>query len=465
MALSIKEKSVQINLHSNYYGTVAEIGGGQETARHLFQAGGASNTVAKTISAYDKLFSDHYYSQNTGERYVSEVRLRKMIDHEYSELLTILDKKNDQKFFAFANTVETINYSKNNLGKGWLAVAAEGSNRHAPNYFAIHIKLHENDTLLQQYTIGALGINLIYGSLFHGEDPRKVLLSLLDNLDAERVEIDYVWTEGPDLHWVDNRLLNLMLVSNNMTPAIIFDKAGRMQQAGDMLYKKNVLLMRGYFRPITTLGLEFIENSFKVFKRDEDYTPDNTMSVCELSLKYLIEDEKLNEKDFLNRIDLLTMSGQNVMVSNYNRYYELVNFFTQFKLIKLRIVLGMPTFVRLFDDNFYKDLKGKTLEAVGAIFQHNVKLYVYPTFNYKNKTFELPNEDIFDEQNKLLWRYLLLTGSVILLDSPQNCVEAVGMQQLTQMIAQDDVQWENYVPKHLCDYMRENKLFGLSVSQ
>ena len=461
MALSTKEKSVQINLHSNYYGTVAEIGGGQETARHLFQAGGASNTVAKTISAYDKLFSDHYYSKNNSERYVSEARLRQMIDHEYGELLTILDKKNEQKFFAFANTVETINYSKTNLGKGWLGIAIEGSNRHAPNYLAIHIKLHENDTLLQQYTLGTLGINLIYGSLFFGDDPRKVLLSLLDNLDADRVEIDYVWTEGPDMHWVDNRLLNLMLVSNNMTPAIIFDKNGRMQQAGDMLYKKNVLLMRGYFRPITKLGLEFLENSFKVFKRDEDYTPENTLSVCELSLKYLIENEELNEKDFLHRVDLLNMSGQNVMVSNYDRYFELVDFFAQFKLIKLRIALGMPTFVKLFDDNFYADLKGKTLEALGAIFQHNVKLYLYPTYNYENKTFEKPSDDVFDEGNKLLWRYLLSNGKVILLDSPQNNIAAIGMQQLTRLIETDNVIWENYVPNDVCKYIRMHKLFGL----
>ena len=78
--LSTKEKSVQINLHSNYYGSVAEIGGGQETARHLFQAGGASNTIAKSISAYDKSFSDHFYNDGTPARYVAEDRLRKMVE-------------------------------------------------------------------------------------------------------------------------------------------------------------------------------------------------------------------------------------------------------------------------------------------------------------------------------------------------------------------------------------------------
>ena len=95
--LSIKEKSVRINIDSMYYGAIAEIGGGQETARHLFQAGGASNTVAKSISAYDKLFSDHFYNQGMPSRYVAEDRVRKMVDYEYDELIKILDKKNSQK--------------------------------------------------------------------------------------------------------------------------------------------------------------------------------------------------------------------------------------------------------------------------------------------------------------------------------------------------------------------------------
>ena len=116
--LSTKEKSVRINLHSDYYGSIAEIGGGQETARHLFQAGGASNTIAKSVSAYDKSFSDHFYNEGNPARYVDEDRLRKMLDYEYNELIKILDNKTSKKFFAFANTVETLNFAKTNQGNG-----------------------------------------------------------------------------------------------------------------------------------------------------------------------------------------------------------------------------------------------------------------------------------------------------------------------------------------------------------
>ncbi|NDP19820.1 MAG: TonB-dependent receptor [Paludibacter sp.] len=458
--LSIKEKSLHINMDSLFYGAIAEIGGGQETARHLFQAGGASNTVAKSISAYDKLFSDHFYNQGTPSRYVAEDRVKKMVDYEYDELINILDKKNNQKFFAFANTVETLNFSKTNQGNGWLGIAVEGSDRYHPNKFYIHVKLHENDTLLQQYTLGALGINLIHGGLFQWEDPRKILLTLLDNLDVDRVEIDYIYVEGPDLKWCDNRLLNLMLVSNDMTPAIMFDQSGKVQQPGDMLYKKNVIVLRGYFRPINNLGMEFIEDSLANFKRDEDYKPDNTIAFCEISLKYLMCDEEVDEKDFLHRVDLLNMMGQSVMVSKFYRYFQLVKYFTQFKLIKLRLVVGLPTFDKILDSSNYTDLRGGLLEATGALFQENVKMYLYPYIDMNTGEVIYPEDAHFSETNKLLWQYLMATKKILVLKSipPQNL--EISSEYISTLIDNGDESLINYVPEKVFEHIKENRLFG-----
>lgn len=457
---STKEKSVQINLHSQYYGSVAEIGGGQETARHLFQAGGASNTIAKSISAYDKSFSDHFYNDGTPNRYVAEDRLRKMVDYEYDELIKILDKKNPKKFFAFANTVETLNFAKTNQGNGWLGIAVEGTDRYRPNKFLIHVKLHENDTLLQQYTLGALGINLIYAGLFGWEDPRSMLLSLLDNLGRERVEVDYIYVEGPDLDWCDNRLLNLMLVKNNMTPAIMFDQSGHIQQPGDMLYKKNVLLMRGFFRPINNLGLEFIEDSLAIFKRDEDYKPDNTIAFCEISLKYFIHDEQLDENDFLNRVELLNMVGQNVMVSNFYRYFKLVDYFAQFKMIKLRIVVGLPTFDKILDSSQYTDMRGGLLEAMGTLFQHNVKMYLYPYTDMSTGEVVYPDDNHFSGEYKLLWQYLMATRRMIVLKGIPAHRLSITSGYIDTLIENADERLKDYVPEKVYNYISQNRLFG-----
>ena len=458
--LSTKEKSVHINIDSNYYGAIAEIGGGQETVRHLFQAGGASNTVAKSISAYDKLFSDHFYNEGKPSRHVAEERLRKMIDYEYSELIEILDKKSTRKFFVFANTVETLNFVKTNHGNGWLGMAVEGTDRTHPNKMFVHVKLHENDTLLQQYTLGTLGINLICGGLFQWKDPRDVLLALLDNLDTGRVEVDYVYVEGPDLKWVDNRLLNLMLVSNDMTPAIMFDKSGKVQQPGDLLYKKNVIVLRGYFRPINNLGLEFIEDSLANFKRDEDYRPDNTIAFCEISLKYLIQNEKVDEKDFLHRVDLLNMMGQSVMISKFYRYFQLVKYFAQFNLIKLRLVVGLPTFNKIMDPTNYTDLRGGLLEAIGALFQENVKVYLYPYIDMNSGEVIYPDDFYFPEPNRMLWQYLNATKKILLLKSIQPKSLQISSEYISTLIENGDESLINYVPSKVFHSIKQNKLFG-----
>jgi len=458
--LSTKEKSVHININSTYYGAIAEIGGGQETARHLFQAGGASNTVAKSISAYDKLFSDHFYNQGTPSRYVAEDRLRKMLDYEYDELIEILDKKNTQKFFAFANTVETLNFSKTNQGNGWLGIAVEGTDRYSPNKMFIHVKLHENDTLLQQYTLGTLGINLIYGGLFQWQDPQSILLSLLDNLDTDRVEVDYIYVEGPDMKLVDNRLLNLMLVNNDMTPAIMFDQSGKVQQPSDMLYKKNVIVLRGYFRPINNLGMEFIEDSLDFFKRDENYKPDNTIAFCEISLKYLMQNEKVDEKDFLHRVDLLNMMGQSVMVSKFYRYFQLVKYFGQFKLIKLRIVVGLPAFDKILDSENYTDLRGGLLESMGALFQEHVKIYLYPYVDARTGEVVYPDDDHFSKENKLLWQYLNAIKKILVLKSisPKNL--EIRSEHISELIENGDDSFANFVPNKVFQHIKNNGLFG-----
>src|SRR5690348_3344500 len=99
------KKAFQINLDPKRYGTFAEIGAGQEVARRFFQVGGASGTIAKTISAYDMTFSDAIYGPT--DHYVSRLRLFTMLDHEYDLLIERLDKKigKERTFFVFADTV------------------------------------------------------------------------------------------------------------------------------------------------------------------------------------------------------------------------------------------------------------------------------------------------------------------------------------------------------------------------
>src|SRR2546430_4479730 len=104
MDVGTNKKAFPINLDAKRYGTFAEIGAGQEVARRFFHVGGASGTIAKTMSAYDMTFSDAIYGPT--DRYVSRGRLGTMLDHEYALLLERLEKKigNERAFFVLTAT-------------------------------------------------------------------------------------------------------------------------------------------------------------------------------------------------------------------------------------------------------------------------------------------------------------------------------------------------------------------------
>ena len=211
---SLASKALRINLNENIYGTFAEIGAGQETVRNFFRAGGASGTIAKAMSAYDKAFSDAIYGIEDDRRYVTEARLKKMLDHEMSLLEERISREEhpNKLFFSYANTVATIDFAKKYKGHGWVGIKYQVDAKQEYNEIVLHIRFKENDARLQQETLGVLGTNLIYGAFYKYNEPKKLLRYLYDHLDKDQVEIDTINFSGPVFKDVDNRLMSLQLV-------------------------------------------------------------------------------------------------------------------------------------------------------------------------------------------------------------------------------------------------------------
>jgi len=157
-------KALSLNLNGAIYGTLAEIGAGQEVARWFLGVGAASGTVAKTISAYDKTVSDDIYG--AGTRYVSKERLLAMLDREYSLLLQRLGASwgKDKRFFVFADTVAARNYQGTNHQHGWIGIRFQTEPRAEPSQMLVHINLRDATAKLQQAAIGILGVNLVYAA-------------------------------------------------------------------------------------------------------------------------------------------------------------------------------------------------------------------------------------------------------------------------------------------------------------
>lgn len=461
VVLSAKQKALRINLNQDLYGTFAEIGAGQEVVRHFFRAGGASGTIAKTISAYDKDFSDAIYGEEENSRYVCESRVNKMLQHEYQLIEDRLKRSEhaNKHFFAFANTVATINYHKTNQGHGWFGLKFQTSPHDEPNVVIMHARLHEQDALLQHQTVGILGVNLIYGCMFFYKRPKELLQSLYDNLERSQIEVDMIQMNGPDFVEVDNRLLSLQLVKNGMTDAVIFSPDGKNLQASDVLYKKNILAIRGSFRPVTKVSIDMIAQGLKQFKKESKVEEKNIQVLFEITLNNLSAEGDIDEQDFLNRADILCSIGQTVLISNYQKYYKLVEFFSRHTKKRMGIIMGASTLAQVFDEKYYRDLNGGILEAFGILFSRDLKIYLYPW--QVQETGELWNVDTTPVHPRMqpLFDYLKFNKRII--DIPHN-PEVLGIfsREALELIKSGDTGWEDMVPDFVDRIIKEKCLFG-----
>jgi len=254
--LTTSQKALTINLDPPKYGTFAEIGAGQEVAREFFQAGGASGTIAKSISAYDMVFSDAIYGK--APRYVSRERLKLMLDHEYQLLIDRLSSTRGERtnFFVFADTVATSSYKGTNEAHGWLGFRFQTEPKGEPSEIVLHVRMWDKEAVLQQQALGIVGVNFIYGALYYRSDLAKLIESLRDNLGMDRIEIDMLRFSGPAFENVDNRLMSLFLVKFGLTNAVMFGQKGEVLQPSEVLYKKAILVERGSFRPVTHVNVD-----------------------------------------------------------------------------------------------------------------------------------------------------------------------------------------------------------------
>lgn len=376
--LTTNRKALTINLDDSKYGTFAEIGAGQETARYFFQAGGSAATIAKSISAYDMKFSDEIYGK--GGRYVSEERLGRMLTYEFDLIDERLSETRGplSTFFAFANTVVAKSYRGNHECHGWLGMRFQAEPMSEPSEIVIHVRMLDKENVQQQDALGIIGVNLVYGAFFLRNEPEKLIQSLVDNLHGERLEIDMIRFHGSCFDNLDNRLMSLELVRQGLTQAVMFSPDGDIVQPSEVLYKKAVLVERGSFRPVTSVNLDMLATGMQEFLSEPDVQGEKVVVLMEITMKNLLAGGEVNADDFLARVDIICALGFNVLISNYPEYYRLASYFRRYTREMIGIVLGINNLVEIFNEKYYENLDGGILESFGRLFRNTVKLYVYP---------------------------------------------------------------------------------------
>lgn len=458
--LTTEEKALKINLTADIYGCFAEIGAGQEVAANFFKAGGSSGTIAHTQSAYDMKVSDSMYGQ--AQRYVCEERLVTMLDTEYESMKKRLPNKyNECRFFAFCNTVESLNYHKTNQGQGWVGMRFQLTQGEPPNDVILHIKMHDNSHKAQQEALGILGVNLIYACYFHNQDLNEFLTSLVHRLPRDRMEIDMLRFSGPDFENVDNRIIALNLVKRGITDATMFDLSRNVIQPSAALYKKNILLMRGRFRPVTKVHIDMIERGKAQFLAEEGINEENVCVIFELTLKDLTADGKISDKDFVDRAELLGTLGYTVMISNYLKHYKMVDYLSTIaRGHKMGVIVGVYNLQTIFDERYYDNLRGGLLEAFGRGFGHNVKMYVYPANNVETgEIYELDNFVIPDNLRGLLM-YMRDNNKLAAFDTYDPKLLHIMSDDVLMKIKAHSSSWEDDVPEQVAKAIKYYELFG-----
>ncbi len=482
--LTTNRKALTINLDEPRYGTFAEIGAGQEVARVFFQVGGASGTIAKTISAYDMTFSDAIYGK--APRYVSHERLSLMLDHEYKLLLERLQTQRGDRttFFVYADTVSARNFKGTNEAHGWMGIRFQTEPNGPSSDIVLHVRMWDKENVLQQQALGIVGVNLIYGACYYHRDPRKLIESLLDNLTVDRIEVDMLKFSGPAFADVDNRLMSLQLVNCGLTNAVMFGPKGDVLQPSEVLYKKAILVERGSFRPVTHVNVDMLNCATAQFIQEPAVKGKDVVVLMEITMNNLLAAGELDARDFLARVDILGDIGFTVLISNYPEYYRLSSYFRRYTKEMIGVAMGINNLIEIFNEKYYENLEGGILESFGRLFRHSVKLYIYPMRKDAFERYlaaasgEVPTtvsggghafsaNVLINARNvhvpanlQNLYAHLVENDYIDSIVGFDQDILGINSRDVLRRIKDNDMTWQDMVPTQVADAIKARGLFG-----
>lgn len=457
---SPSKKALEINLDDSIYGTFAEIGAGQEVARHFFQAGRAAKTIAKTMSAYDMTFSDEIYGKES--RYVCEARLLKMLDHEYSLLEERLraQRGSSTRFFAFADTVSTAPADEvQSRSHGWMGVRFQTRPGGPTNDIILHLKLWDRFRLPQQEALGILGVNLMHLAFFPPEEPHKMISALIDSLNTKRIEVNMIRFRGPDLDGLDNRLMSLELVKQGLTEAVLFNAKSEVLHAGDELFKRSVLIQRGTYRPVTNSNVEVLGKVLNQFKAHPLMAGQDPKVLLEITMSNLALDKgNVDNEDFLHRVDTLAALGHEVMVSNFRLFYQMKSFLRQYTDQTVGIVVGARNLPKMFDESYYAALPGGILEGMSRLFDEKTRVFVIPD----KSDLSCSTAKTYNPAPKLqhLYKHLLANEWIADILQCDDVDTSVHSSDVRKLLEKRDASWKKLVPDKARRLIEDRQLFG-----
>jgi hypothetical protein len=345
-------------------------------ARWFLRVGGASGTVAKTISAYDKEVSDDLYG--AGTRYVSKPRLQAMMESEWHQLLVQLQPSRGAttRFFSFVDTVSARNFAGTNDCHGWVGLRFMQQPGGPPSDVILHVNLRDPTNEQQQETVGILGVNLLYAVTHTLASPHEFLSTVSEELNLKRVEIDSLELSGPAFEKWDKREVHALLVTGGFAEVVIFPVDEEIAPPIEVLYKRALVLAPGRFGNLGQLHAELVRTTLAELPQEELKESKGALGLFCLSETPGME-LKETPSQVVKLVDGLQRLGYGVLLFRAPELYAmsaLVNRYTKFRI---HFAVGLSVLVRVLEDQ-YKSLPGSLLEGIARLFTQNVRLVVHP---------------------------------------------------------------------------------------
>lgn len=467
--MTTMQKAFAFNMDPDKYGTIAEIGAGQEVSRWFFKAGGAAGTIAKTISAYDMSFSDAIYGEEKDKRYVTESRLKKMLDKEFRLVVQRVSDKRPftSNYFAFADTVTARSYKQKGECHGWMGIKLQLTPGAEPCEILLHIRMLDDSHLLQQEAVGILGVNLIYGAFHYHDDTEKLIQTLGDNLAWGRLEVDLIRFTGHCYENVNNRLMALKLVEMDLADAVVFAPDRKtLVHPSELFYKRDILVMRSMFRPVTHVGVDMMTCGVDIFSEIPDVNSQAVMTVPEISVSEMRKQGSFDMQDILDRVDCLNILNYPVIVSNYLRYFRVSDFLGRYTNGKLAFVLGIPNLNTLFNDAYYEGLKGGIMGAFASLFDRDTLLFVYPMRN-QDKPDEVITTETFPVPGhlKYFYHHLRVNKQILPVEKYIGANMHIWPEDVLRQIRRGRGEWETCVPELVAREIIRRRLFDFNTEK
>eukprot|EP00403_Amphidinium_massartii_P016929 CAMPEP_0178410324 /NCGR_PEP_ID=MMETSP0689_2-20121128/20920_1 /TAXON_ID=160604 /ORGANISM="Amphidinium massartii, Strain CS-259" /LENGTH=621 /DNA_ID=CAMNT_0020031495 /DNA_START=116 /DNA_END=1978 /DNA_ORIENTATION=- len=293
---STRGKALAVNRRGDFFGSFAEIGAGQEVSRTFLTAGGASNTVARTISAYDMAMSNAFYGEV--DRYVTEKRLNQMLIKEYDLVLDTSqsDRSADCRYFSYATTAAAKALGTDRECECWIGLRFQAKVGAEPSTVSLHARMSDATAELQGQAIGLLGVNLIY-LLSRTTNPYFVTRFLLDGIEPGRLEVDCLHFTGPEWEREDNtvdaRILAMRMVQSRVAPAVYLEwcpkaKSYVQMDPNSAFYRRPMVVQKSRFQPPTYMHNEVLWSAYRQMQDEAGPGAREPLKVLDLQLDDIV---------------------------------------------------------------------------------------------------------------------------------------------------------------------------------